>query len=160
VRLDDRDLRGGEKKWQWVKRGVPLRVEVGPRDVASGSVFAATRLMEKGVGVERAKFIADAPKMLAEMQQQLFDRAKKARDEASVVINTLADFEAFFAENQPGGLAYAHFTDGPEMEAKCKELKVTPRCVPLEPLMGDDGPGECLFTGGRSERRAVFARAY
>jgi prolyl-tRNA synthetase len=160
VRIDDRDLRGGEKKWQWVKRGVPLRVEVGPRDVASDSVFAASRLMEKGVGVERAKFVADAPKMLAEMQQQLFDRAKKARDEASVVINTLADFEAFFAETQPGGLAYAHFTDGPEMEAKCKELKVTPRCAPLEPLLGDDGPGECLFTGGKSERRAVFARAY
>ena len=161
VRIDDRDLRGGEKKWQWVKRGVPLRIEVGPRDVASGGAFVGRRdTAGKGQGTPRAELVANVAATLADIQQTLFDRAKTARDEASTVIDTLADFEAFFADGEPGGLAYAHFTDGPEMEAKCRALKVTPRCVPLEPLLGDDGPGECLFTGERSERRAVFARAY
>ncbi|MEN0110167.1 MAG: proline--tRNA ligase [Planctomycetota bacterium] len=161
VRIDDRDLRGGEKKWQWVKRGVPLRIEVGPRDVAGGGAFVSRRdIGGKGQGTPRAELVAGVAETLAEVQRTLFDRARTARDEASTVIDTLADFEAFFADGEPGGLAYAHFTDGPEMEAKCKELKVTPRCVPLEPLLGDDGPGECLFTGGKSERRAVFARAY
>src|SRR5690606_1365759 len=55
VRIDDRDLRGGEKKWQWVKRGVPLRVEVGPRDVAGGGAFVARRDQgTKGTGTPRA----------------------------------------------------------------------------------------------------------
>ncbi|MEO0530294.1 MAG: proline--tRNA ligase [Planctomycetota bacterium] len=161
VKIDDRDLRGGEKKWQWVKRGVPLRIEVGPRDVAGDAAFVGRRDSDgKGQGTPRAELVGGIAKTLAEIQQNLFDRAKTARDEASTVIDSMADFEAFFSEGSPGGLAYAHFTDGPEMEDKCKELKVTPRCVPLEPLLGDDGPGECLFTGEKSQRRAVFARAY
>ncbi|TWT42497.1 proline--tRNA ligase [Botrimarina hoheduenensis] len=161
VRLDDRDLRGGEKKWQWVKRGVPLRIEVGPRDVAGDSTFVGRRDSDgKGAATPRAELVAQIGQTLDSIQQALFDRARRARDEASVVIDTLADFEAFFAEGQPGGLAYCHFTEGPEMEAKCKELKVTPRCVPLQPLLGDDGPGKCLFSGAPSQRRAVFARSY
>ncbi|MEO1497584.1 MAG: proline--tRNA ligase [Planctomycetota bacterium] len=161
VRIDDRDLRGGEKKWQWVKRGVPLRIEVGPRDVAGEAAFVGRRdTAGKGQGTPRAELVAGVADTLASIQTNLFERARAARDEASVVIDTLADFEAFFADGEPGGLAYSHFTDGPEMEAKCKSLKVTPRCVPLEPLLGDDGPGECLFTGAKSERRAVFGRAY
>ena len=81
------------------------------------------------------------------------------------VIDSLSEFEAFFAEDQPGGLVYAHFSDEPEVrdqvEAKCKQLKVTARCVPLEPVHeGDDQPGKCLFTGAPSKGRAVFARAY
>lgn len=158
VRIDDRDLRGGEKKWQWVKRGVPLRVEIGPRDVESESVFLSRRdVGGKGEGTPRKEFIATAGKLLEEMQQGLFDHAAKARDEASVEIDSLAEFEKFFADKAPGGLATCHFVDGPEMEAKCKTLKVTPRCVPLEDKAGT---GTCLFTGAKTDNRAVFARAY
>ncbi|MEM6329674.1 MAG: proline--tRNA ligase [Planctomycetota bacterium] len=158
VRVDDRDLRGGEKKWQWVKRGVPVRAEIGMRDVEADTPFAARRdgvKLEKGLS--RAAFVAGVAALLEEVQQGLFDRAAAARREATVAIDTLADFDAFFAEDQPGGLAYCHFTDGPEMEAKCKALKVTPRCVPLA---DEPEPGACLFTGAASDRRAVFARAY
>ncbi len=91
------------------------------------------------------------------MQQALFQRAAQARDEASVQLDTLEAFEEFFAAKAPGGLAYCHFVDGPEMEAKLKQLKVTARCVPLE---GPDEAGKCLFTGSPSKRRGVFARAY
>ncbi len=162
VRIDDRDLRGGEKKWQWVKRGVPLRIEIGPRDVASGGAMVARRDRSgKGEPTDRSELVASIAATLNEMQQGMFDRAAKERDEATQVIDTLAEFEAFFAEGTPGGFAYAHFTDGPEMEAKCKALKVTARCIPVEPVHpGDDTPGKCLFTGEPSERRAVFARAY
>lgn len=158
VRIDDRDLRGGEKKWQWVKRGVPLRVEVGPRDVDGDGVFLARRdVGGKGQGTPRAEFIATAGRLLEEMQQNLFDSAAKARDEASVEIDSLAEFEKFFADDAPGGLATCHFVDSPEMESKCKALKVTPRCVPLDDQAGE---GTCLFTGEKTDKRAVFARAY
>ena len=166
VRIDDRDLRGGEKKWQWVKRGVPLRIEVGPRDVASDEPFTTRRdTGEKLSGLNRAALVEQTPQLLADIQQGLFERARTARDEASVVIDSLSEFEAFFADDQPGGLAYVHFSDEPgareAVEAKCKALKVTARCVPIEPTHpGDDEPGKCLFTGEPSEKRAVFARAY
>ncbi len=158
VRIDDRDLRGGDKKWQWVKRGVPVLVEVGPRDVQSGGVFRARRAIDaKGVGVPRSEFVATIANTLAEMQQGLFDRAAAARDAATVEIADLAKFEKFFADDAPGGLAYCHFTDGPAMEAKLKELKVTPRCVPL---VGGESSGKCIFSGEATSRRAVFARSY
>lgn len=166
VKIDGRDIRGGEKKWQWVKRGVPLRIEVGPRDVASDQPFVTRRdTGEKLKDITRPELVSKFTSILDEMQTNLFETAKKARDEASVVIDSLADFEAFFAEDQPGGLAYAHFSDEPEareiVEAKCKELKVTPRCVPLKPQHeGDDEPGTCLFSKTPSKGRAVFARAY
>ncbi len=164
VRIDDRDLRGGEKKWQWVKRGVPLRVEVGPRDVAAGKVFVARReIGGKGEPAERNAFIAGVAQSLGECQQTLFDRALKAREGATVSIDSLAEFEKYFtpknADKQElhGGFAYCHFVDGPEMEAKLKELKVTARCVPLD---GKEEAGTCIFTGQPSKRRGVFAKAY
>jgi hypothetical protein len=77
-------------------------------------------------------------------------------------IDTLDDFRAFFPKDEEktisGGFALCHFTEGDEtMKQILAELKVTPRCIPLE---GDDEPGKCLFTGQPSRRRAVFAKAY
>ena len=158
VRIDDRDIRGGGKKWQWVKRGVPLLLTVGPRDIAEGGVFVSRRdVGGKGQGTPRDEFVANVSGELADIQQALFDRAAKARDEASVQIDSLDEFEKFFADGTPGGLVYAHFVDGPEMEAKLKELKVTARCVPLE---ASEEAGKCIFTGADSNKRGVFARAY
>jgi prolyl-tRNA synthetase len=160
VRIDDRDLRGGEKKWQWVKRGVPLRVEVGPRDVAGSGAFVARRDQgTKGTGTPRAELVANIATILEEMQQSLFDRAKARREESTIKIDTLAEFEKYFAEDSPAGFALCHFVDGPEMEAKCKELKITARCIPLE-AEAEAEAGTCLFSGARSEVRGVFARAY
>jgi prolyl-tRNA synthetase len=93
----------------------------------------------------------------------LLNRAGELREKASVRIDNLKEFEAFFtptSAEQPeihGGLAYSHFVDSPEMDEKLKQLKVTVRCLPLE---GDDEPGKCIFTGEPSQRRAVFAKAY
>ncbi len=158
VRIDDRDLRGGEKKWQWVKRGVPIRLEVGPRDVAAGSVFSARRdLGGKGEGIARGEFIATVSATLTEIQNTLFNAAAIARKEATAMLDTLEEFQAFFADSSPGGLAYCHFVDGPEMEAQLKKLKVTARCVPIDGAVEN---GKCIFTGQASSRRGVFARAY
>ena len=158
VRIDDRDIRGGEKKWQWVKRGVPLRVEVGPRDIAEGQIPVGRRdVSGKPEKIARDELVTNVSATLTQMQSALFDRAATAREQASVTIDSLDEFEAFFADSAPGGLAYSHFVDGPEMETKLKELKVTARCVPVD---ASEEPGKCLFTGQPSSRRGVFARAY
>jgi prolyl-tRNA synthetase len=162
VRIDNRDIRGGDKKWQWVKRGVPLRAEIGPRDVASGKVFYGRRDSTGKFEAPRAEFIAHLPKTLDEIQHALYQRALQVREAASTRIDSLDDFEKFFAStdedrSEGGGLAYCHFVESPVMEEKLKALKVTVRCVPLA---GEDEPGKCIFTGQASTRRGVFAKSY
>ncbi|MDC0935652.1 proline--tRNA ligase [Pirellulales bacterium] len=164
VRIDDRKIGGGQKKWQWVKRGAPIRIEIGPRDVDGEQVRIARRDVDgKGDDLPRARVVENIADTLAEIQQGLFDRAAAAREDSTRNIDSLDEFRAFFTpKNQDnpeihGGLAYCHFVDGPEMDAELKALKVTIRCVPFD---GDEEPGKCIFTGQGSHRRAVFAKAY
>ena len=165
VQIDDRDLRGGEKNWQHIKRGVPVRVEVGPRDIASDSVFVARR--DKGhkdkVSLARGEFVSTIRATLDEIQQTLFDRAKKLRDDNTRSIERLDDLTAYFTPGNAdrpeihGGFAKCHFNDGPEADEYLKKNKLTIRCIPLD---GEDAPGECILTGAPSKRRAIVAKAY
>jgi prolyl-tRNA synthetase len=164
VRLDARDIRGGDKKWHWIKRGVPIRLEIGPRDITSGEIQPSRRdSAERGPKLSREKLVAGIGSMLADIQQSLLDRAAKLREDASVRIDSLAEFEKFFTPKNAddpeihGGLAWCHFVDSPEMDAKLKELKATVRCVPID---AEEEPGECIFTGKPSTKRGVFAKAY
>jgi prolyl-tRNA synthetase len=166
VEIDARDIRGGEKKWIHIKRGVPIRVEIGPRDVQSDSVFMARRdnpTSEKAVGVPRAQFVAEIGKTLTEMQTNLFERAKAYREANSRRIDSLDDFKAFFTpkdlENPEihAGFALCHWADDPAAHEVLKDLKVTPRCIPLD---GPEESGTCIFTGKPSTMRVVFAKAY
>ena len=164
VILDDRDLRGGEKNWQHVKRGVPLRIEVGPRDVQADKVVLHRRDMpgEKSFE-ERSSLVQKAPSVLEDMQKALFRRAVDFRKSHTRDIDSRADFDAFFTpknQDEPeihAGFAMCHFSEEPEVQEVLKNLKVTIRCVPLD---GTDEPGKCIFTGKPSRRRAVFAKAY
>lgn len=162
VKIDDRDLRGGEKAWQYIKQGVPVRVEVGPRDMAKGEVFVGRR--DKGVkeksGMARATFVETLPQILEEIQQNIFNRAKMARDTNMKKIDNLKDFEAFFggdAESQAGGFALVHWNEAAMGHEILGKLKVTPRCIPLD---APEESGACIFTGQPSKRRVIFAKAY
>jgi prolyl-tRNA synthetase len=169
VQLDDRDLGGGVKAWQWIKKGVPIRLEVGPKDIDKDSVFMGRR--DKGAkekaGVPRGEFIAKVGAILDEIQTALFDRALAYRKEHTRTIDTKDEFYAFFAEpkkkqqNDPtpihAGFAMAHFNGDPALEAKIKDdLKVTVRCIPL----GEGEAGTCPFTGQPSKQRVVWAKSY
>jgi prolyl-tRNA synthetase len=169
VRLDDRDLRGGEKAWEWVKKGVPIRVEVGPRDLDKDAVFVGRRdrAVKDKAGVGRAEFVANIAATLDEIQQTLHGRALAFRREHTRTIDRKDEFYAFFAEPKRdrdggptpihGGFAMAHFNGDPKLEAQIKDdLGVTVRCIPLEP--GE--PGTCPFTGQPSAKRVVWAKSY
>ena len=163
VLLDDRDLRGGEKKWHHIKKGVPIRIEVGPRDIESNSVFVGRRDQPKSSGVSRDEFLGTVLQTLDEIQQTLFDRALQLREAHTQDFTNFDDFKAFFTPANPnkpeihGGFAVCHFVDTPEVEELLKPLKVTARCMPLE---NNDEPGTCIFTGQPAEKKAIFAKAY
>jgi prolyl-tRNA synthetase len=165
VQIDERDLRGGEKVWHHIKRGVPVRLEIGPRDVQGDAVFVGRRdkTPKEKSGVPRAQFVANIAQLLAEIQNNLFERAITLRKTATRTIDDLAEFKAFFtpknAENPEihGGIALCHFTESPEVQKLLADLKVSIRCLALD---APEEPGKCIFTGRPSPRRAVFAKAY
>lgn len=162
VKIDDRDLRGGDKVWQHIKQGVPLRVEVGPRDLASQSVFVGRRDLtaKDKKSYPRAEFVKSVTSILEEMQKNIFHKALEFRRQNTKEINSLKEFEEFFAggdDAKGGGFAMAHWNEaaiGHEILAK---LKVTPRCIPLD---APSENGKCIFTGKPSEKRIIFAKAY
>ncbi|MCA9159891.1 MAG: hypothetical protein KDA72_16270, partial [Planctomycetales bacterium] len=163
VDIDDRDLRGGEKKWYHVKRGVPLRIEVGPKDIAKDAVFLARRDTGEQQSVGRAELLGSIVGRLGEMQDNLFQRAKTMRQEHTVEIDSEAEFRQYFTPNNAdnpeihAGFAMCYFASEEAVQPLLDELKVTIRCIPLE---GNDQPGTCFLTGQPAEKRAVFAKAY
>jgi prolyl-tRNA synthetase len=168
VELDLRDIRGGDKQWEWIKKGVPLRIEVGPRDVEAGTVMIARR--DKGPrdkeNVARAEIAARVPKMLEDMQSALFARALAFRDAATRPVDDLSKLEPFF-DKEGGGFALVHWDGTAETEAKLKdELKATIRCIAEAPNpaapWGDKmfETGKCIVSGKPSARRVVLARSY
>jgi prolyl-tRNA synthetase len=165
VMIDDRDIRGGDKNWYHVKRGVPLRAEIGPKDIAKNGVFLARRDTGEKGSVERGALVATIGQRLNDIQHNLFQRALKLREENTRTIDTLDDFLAYFTpqsknEDQPeihGGFALCHFAEGPQLDEFIKKHKVTIRCVPLA---GADAAGNCFLTGQPSARRGLFAKAY
>lgn len=164
VMMDDRDIRGGEKKWYHIKRGVPIRIEIGPRDVENGKVFMGRRDQPKSAPLTREEFVSKAPSILEEIQSELFQRALKYRDENVVDIDSVDDFKAYFTpanKKNPeihGGFAMCHFDPEEEknIEEMLKELRVTIRCIPL----ADGEAGTCIFSGKPSKKRVVFGRSY
>ena len=159
VETDAREMRGGEKVWHHIKRGVPIRLEVGPRDVASDAVFLGRRdkAPRDKTGVPRAEFVAEVGNILNEIQANLLHRAEAFRAENSKEIDSLDEFRDYFAGDADGGFAYCHWVDDPAVDEILKQLKVTARCIPLD---GEEEAGTCLFTGKSSKKRVVFAKAY
>jgi prolyl-tRNA synthetase len=169
VEVDKRDLGGGVKNWDWIKRGVPIRLELGPRDLEKGTVAIARRdrpIKEKAFRpVEEV--VKGIPGILSEIQAGLYQRAKDLRDQHTVKIDSKADFYDFFTPKNAerpeihGGFAFAHWSGDPAVEAQIKEdLKVTIRCIPTDPAFKDETPGKCIFTGAPSPRRVLFGKAY
>ena len=167
VVVDRRDMNAGEKSWDWIRKGIPLTLEIGPRDIAADSVFVARR--DRGrkerYGEQTGAFVQGAAALLDAIQQSLFDRALAMRAEHTRELDDWEAFSAFFTpvnHEQPeahGGFALAHWCDGEACEAKVNEaLSVTVRCIPFDRAGG--GPGACVVCGKPSSGRVVFAKSY
>ncbi len=165
VVVDDRDINAGEKGWGWVKKGIPLRAEIGPRDMANHSVFLARRDTGEKQAIGRDEFVGTIAAILGDIQRNLLARALAFRREHTREIDSYAEFKAFFTPanaDRPeahGGFALSHWCDGGECEARISdELSVTIRCIPFDRAAG--GGGGCVCCGKPSSGRVVFAKSY
>lgn len=158
VEIDYRELTGGEKAWSWVKKGVPIRIEVGMKECQGNTVFFGRRDKEykEKQSMDKQQFVATISAQLDELQNNLFNRAQQFLQKNTVNIDSQADFYKFFESES--GFASAHWNGDPAIEAKIKnELNVTIRCIPL---LDNPEPGKCIFTGEKSSQRVIFAKAY
>jgi len=146
----------GFKFNDWEMRGVPLRVEIGPRDVAAGQVMVARRdrVGEKKQPLPLAGLGERVPALLDEIQQALFERAVRFRAERTSYPTTYAELQ----EAVDRGFAWAWWCGSRECEDKIKsDTKATSRCIPLQQ---PGGTGRCIVCGAESHEQSVFARAY
>ncbi|MEM0969667.1 MAG: proline--tRNA ligase [Verrucomicrobiota bacterium] len=171
VEVDRRDLGGGVKNWEWIKKGVPVRIEIGPRDLEKGSVAVARR----DRGAREKEFLPTdeaverLPEILSEIQEGLLQRALDFRTEHTRSLETLDEVKEYFQtdagkEEKPslhGGFAMVHWAGSAEDEKRLQqELKLTIRCIPTSEETSIEEEGACFYTGGKSERRVVLARSY
>ena len=165
VEIDHRDI-GGARGWDWIKKGVPLRLEIGPRDMADDAVFMGRR--DKGhkqkVSMPRDQFLQEVCDILDEVQTGMFERAKAFQLEHTQRIDDKDAFYAFFTPQNSekpeihGGFALAHWCGEEACEAQIKtDLTVTIRCLPFD---APDESGRCICCTAPSRRRVVFAKAY
>jgi prolyl-tRNA synthetase len=170
VELDMRDFPGGTKNWEWIKKGVPLRIEIGPRDLEKGSVAVSRRdrAPKEKTFPTIDQLAATVAETLGEMQQGLLERATKLRDAHTKRIDSKKEFYDFFTPQNAekpelhGGFALAHWNGSEAVERQIKEdLKVTIRCIPFRGgVPGADEAGKCVITGEPSPRRVIFAKSY
>ena len=158
VELDDRDIRGGEKTWSWVKKGVPVRIEVGPRDMEKEAVFYARRdkAVKDKVSQEKASFVSEITALLENIQSNLFKKAQDFQKTHTQSIDNKEDFEVYFADEDAGYASVGFCLDSQLEDELAKRLKISVRCIPND-TVAETVP--CIFTG-KDGKRVIFARSY
>ncbi|NNM23752.1 MAG: proline--tRNA ligase [Flavobacteriaceae bacterium] len=157
VKFDDRDThKPGWKFNEYELKGVPVRIAIGPKDVANGTVEIARRdtlskeLIKKEEAVEKIAGLMD------EIQKNLYSKAFGFRKEHTTAVSTYDEFKEVLETK--GGFIAAHWDGTTETEDRVKnETKATIRCIPLD---DDNEPGKCMVTGKSSARKVLFAKAY
>ncbi len=155
-KVDDREASPGWKFNEWEQKGVPMRLELGPRDVDKGQVVVANRLHQEKQTSKLAEVVSSIPSMLETFQAELFERAKDFLEAHTFVVD---DYDTF-KEKVEQGFVYANHCGRPECEAAIQEeTKATARCIPFE---GPDADGPCVRCEEKSgyAKRIVFAKAY
>lgn len=155
--LDERDLRGGEKSWDWIKKGVPIRIEIGPKDLEKGE---ATLYRRDETPKTRHSFPLNelsnkVPTVLDEIQQNYFNQAKAKLESNIHNVETFDELKAFFEKKS--GFVRAKWHEDKNSEEKLKDMGLTVRCLPLEQ---SGTVGKCVLTGKPTTIDVIIAKAY
>jgi len=157
IKIDFREnIRPADKFFHWIQNGVPLRIEVGPRDVKNQSVMIARRDLREKNAVALEKVTQHVVELLEEIQKNLFNRALEYRSAKTHSVKNYDEFKEIIANE--GGFIYAHWDGSREVEEQIKlETKATIRCIPLN---GASESGKCIVSGAPSSKKVLFAISY
>ena len=152
----------GAKFYHWERRGVPLVLELGPRDLASGNIVLKRRDTGTKEILPQTEIAVKVPAVLEQMQRDLYSAASKRLSDNTLIANSIDEVEEILrpvtAEKGGGKFVMAHMKDDPRCDARVKEFKATIRCIPQVDQY--DGAGKCIVTGEPVDRRVVIAKSY
>ena len=158
VELDQRDIRGGEKTWSWIKKGVPIRVEIGPRDIEKCLALVARRDQDPKdkLFMKCEDLVENVCGILESIQKNLYDRALEFRNNNTSIVRTKEEFDKHFSDSN-AGFAIAGFCLDPKIEHElAKRLKISVRCIPCS-TEGENV--NCIFTSKKG-KKVIFGRSY
>ena len=163
AKIDDRDGHSpGAKFFHWERRGVPVVLELGPRDVAANNIVVKRRDTGAKQIIAQSDVAAQLAAVLETMQKDLYTAAKERLRANTLVANSIGEVEELLrsvtAEKGGGKFVMAHVKDDPACDARMKEFKTTVRNIPL--VDEYDGGGKCIITGEPVDRRVVIAKSY
>jgi len=161
VHVDAREgIKPGAKYYEWELRGVPLRLELGPRDLATGSCVVVRRDTRAKTPVSLTSIAEEVSKILATTQQEMF-RAAVERREANSIRGPVSYDKFREIMEGDGAFVYAGWNGDPEVEAKVKDdTKATIRVIPDPEFRTPEAPKTCMVTGQPAKHEVVWARAY
>ncbi|MBI3894562.1 MAG: proline--tRNA ligase [Acidobacteria bacterium] len=152
----------GHKFFHWEQRGIPLLIEIGPREVQTDNVVIRRRDVEGKQTRPAAVLDQTIQDFLNTMQADLLQKARRRMEENTVLADSFEQIEGILqgvtAERGGGKFIAAHMKDDPHCDAKLKEIKASVRCIPLVDVF--DGPGKCIITGQPTSQRVIIAKAY
>jgi prolyl-tRNA synthetase len=162
VHVDKRDFGGGVKKWEWVKKGVPLRIEIGPRDLEEGKVCLQRRDQapnEKSF-IDQKEFLHVVVAIMDSVHTSLLNRAREFRDENITECADLASFEKHWddSNDNPGWLITPWAGTRQEEEEISKRLKITIRCLPIDKQ--NEPNTSCFMSRRPTNSYAIWGRSY
>jgi prolyl-tRNA synthetase len=163
--VDERDRGPADRRWEWIKKGVPIVIELGPRDLANGelAVRRRTALEQKPETVGRDEFVAGIEEALKAIQDEYFGvAAERLESRTAREITDLEGFRRWFEGDEgdatKGGFVRAPWSEAPASLALLEELKASVRCLPLDQQLPDGA--RCVLTGEPAKVEAVFGKAY
>ncbi|HEX8974039.1 MAG TPA: proline--tRNA ligase [Patescibacteria group bacterium] len=156
VKIDKREGRPGPKFFEWEKKGVPMRLEIGPKDIAKQSIVAVRRDSGEKKFIAEGEIVSFVVDELEDIQRNLFDKALEFRKNNTHLVNSWEEFKEII--NGEGGFLMAHWCGDVTCEEKIKEeTKASTRCIPFDQ---PEEEGTCVYCGKKSNKRIIFARAY
>jgi prolyl-tRNA synthetase len=156
VKYDDRDtFKPGWKFSEYELKGVPVRIAIGPRDIANGTVEVARRDTKEKSVMQITDLHLKIEHLLEQIQDNIYSKALNFRETHTYKADSYDEFKKLLEE---GGFIYAHWDGTSETEMKIKEeTKATIRCIPINNKLEE---GKCVYSGKPSKQRVVFARSY
>lgn len=152
--IDDREMRPGPKFFEWERKGIPLRIDLGGKEIESGTTSVVRRDNGEKILLKIDEIPEKASGILDDIQKSLFERAKKFRDDKTKEVEGYEEFKDQIAQ----GFALAYWCEETECEKKInEETKATIRCIPFDQV---ESEGRCILCGKKSNKRVVFARSY
>ncbi len=157
VEIDNKE-QGGIRVWRWIKKGIPIRIEIGIKELENDTLFVGRRDNGEKKSVKRDEFVNNISNILDEMQKNIFSNALKYRNDNIFEIDENEEFYEFFKSEDKKGFTLSPWCGSIECEKKIQEdLSVTIRCVPFN---DKTDRGKCICCGKESTTKVFFAKSY